>query len=249
VFEIDVPDEREDEVGELARSVAMMAQGLKERERLRDMFGKYMAGQVVQDLLGGGELTLKGEAREITVVMSDIRGYTALTEELGAAQIVQLLNQYFTILVDAVIANEGVVDKFMGDAMLCWFGAPVPQADHSQRAMRAAVVMMEEAARWNARRVESGLVPVATGVGVASGRVVVGNIGSERRLEYTAIGDAVNLASRLCSKAGEGEILVSDAVRRAVVDVTFEDVGPVEVKGISEPVLVSLVRIPTVAPP
>jgi class 3 adenylate cyclase len=246
-YEVDVPDQREDEVGDLARSVALMAKGLKERERLRDMFGKYMAGQVAQELLAGGDLTLKGEAREITVVMSDIRGYTALTEELGAVEIVALLNEYFTILVDAVIANEGVVDKFMGDAMLCWFGAPVHQADHAERAMRAARVMMEEAARWNRRRIDSGLVPVATGVGVASGHVVVGNIGSERRLEYTAIGDAVNLASRLCGKAEAGEILVSDSVRQAVTGVPFEDVGPVEVKGVSEPVLVSRLRIPVVA--
>jgi adenylate cyclase len=246
-YEVDVPEDRHDEVGELARSVALMARGLRERERLRDMFGKYMAGQVAQELLAGGELSLTGEAREITVVLTDIRGYTALTEELGAVEVVQLLNEYFTILVDAVIAHEGVVDKFMGDAMLCWFGAPVPQEDHCERAVAAAREMMAEAAVWNRARVERGLKPVATGVGIASGQVVVGNIGSKRRLEYTAIGDAVNLASRLCSKAEAGEILVSEAVRVGAADVPFMKVGPMEVKGVSEPVLVSRLLFPTTA--
>lgn len=246
-YDVDVPEDRRDEVGELARSVALMARGLRERERLRDMFGKYMAGQVAQELLAGGELSLTGEAREITVVLTDIRGYTALTEELGAVEVVQLLNEYFTILVDAVIAHEGVVDKFMGDAMLCWFGAPVPQEDHCERAVAAAREMMAEAAAWNRARVERGLKPVATGVGIASGQVVVGNIGSKRRLEYTAIGDAVNLASRLCSKAEAGEILVSEAVCVGAADVPFVKVGPMEVKGVSEPVLVSRLLFPTTA--
>jgi class 3 adenylate cyclase len=246
-YAIEVPEDRQDEVGELARAVAVMARGLEEKERLRDMFGKYMAGQVAQELLGRGELSLEGEEQEITVVLSDIRGYTALTEELGAAEVVQLLNEYFTILVDAVIANEGVVDKFMGDAMLCWFGAPVPQADHAERALRAARSMMEEVSRWNLRRVRSGLAPVATGVGVASGKVVVGNIGSQRRLEYTAIGDAVNLASRLCSKAAEGEILASAAVCARTPEVQFEALGPMDIKGVSEPVEVGRLMFPTVA--
>jgi len=246
-YEVEVPDDREDEVGELARSVALMARGLKERERLRDMFGKYMAGQVAQELLGGGELTLEGEARDITVVLTDIRGYTALTEELGAAEVVLLLNQYFSILVDAVIANDGVVDKFMGDAMLCWFGAPLPQPDHGAKAVKAAREMMDEAARWNRDRLRKGLKPVATGVGIASGGVIVGNIGSQRRLEYTAIGDAVNLASRLCSKAEAGEILVNESVRLAAPDAPFEEVGPIEVKGVSEPVLVSRLVVATTA--
>jgi adenylate cyclase len=135
----------------------------------------------------------------------------------------------------------------MGDAMLCWFGAPVPQEDHCERAVAAAREMMAEAAVWNRARVERGLKPVATGVGIASGRVVVGNIGSRRRLEYTAIGDAVNLASRLCSKAEAGEILVSEAVCVGAADVPFMKVGPMEVKGVSEPVLVSRLLFPTTA--
>jgi len=238
-----VDEGRIDEVGDLSRAVNGMARGLAEREQLRDMFGKYMASQVVQELLDKGEISLQGEAREITVLLSDIRGYTALTEELGAAEVVALLNGYFAILVDSVIAEEGVVDKFMGDAMLCWFGAPVPTEDHCRRAVAAALRMEKRLAEWNDERRAAGKVAVATGIGIAAGNVVVGNIGSPERFEYTAIGDAVNLASRLCSMAEAGEILVSDITRDAAVGCGIEpdcfiEVGPADVKGVREPVVV-----------
>lgn len=240
---IRVDESRIDEVGALSRAVNGMAKGLAEREQLRDMFGKYMASQVVQELLDKGEISLEGEAREITVLLSDIRGYTALTEELGAAEVVALLNGYFAILVDSVIAEDGVVDKFMGDAMLCWFGAPVTTEDHSGRAIAAALRMEERLAHWNDERLAAGKVPVATGIGIASGSVVVGNIGSPKRFEYTAIGDAVNLASRLCSMAEAGEVLVSNVTRNAALGCgvepnNFVEVGPAEVKGVREPVIV-----------
>ena len=249
-LDVQVPEDRIDEVGELARAVNKMARGLKEREQLRDMFGKYMASQVVQELLGAGEISLTGEARDVTVLLSDIRGYTALSEELGAAEIVALLNEYFTMLVECVIAEDGVVDKFMGDAMLCWFGAPVPAEDHRQRAVRAAVRMMERLGEWNADRVARGLNPVGTGIGTACGPVVVGNIGSPQFLEYTAIGDTVNLASRLCSKAEEGQILVTDRTRRicegdGVMVGRFVELGPMDVKGMAEPVSVHKIEVPT----
>ena len=236
-FSVRVDEGRGDEVGVLSSAINRMAEGLAERERLRGMFGRYMANQVVQALLDEGELRLTGELRPLTVIISDIRGYTALTEELGAEEVVALLNDYFAILVREVVARDGVVDKFMGDAMLCWFGAPAPQPDHGQRAADTCVAIMRALDVWNAGRVEKGLAPVLTGIGVASGPVVVGNIGSHERLEYTAIGDAVNLASRLCSKAAAGEVLVSDSVRQAVL-APFEVVGEVPVKGVRDPVLV-----------
>jgi adenylate cyclase len=251
-LDVQVPEDRIDEVGELARAVNQMARGLKEREQLRDMFGKYMASQVVSELLEKGEISLEGESREVTVLLSDIRGYTALTEELGAAEVVALLNEYFTILVDCVIAEDGVVDKFMGDAMLCWFGAPVPTDDHRQKAVRAAVRMMERLGAWNADRVAKGLKPVGTGIGTACGSVVVGNIGSPQFVEYTAIGDTVNLASRLCSKAEAGEVIVNTTTRRTceasgVMNDRFEEIGFVDLKGVAEPVRIHKIVVPTVA--
>ena len=245
-YDITVPDDRLDEVGDLARALRRAAEGLSERERLRDMFGKYMATQVVQDLLDQGEVSLAGELREVTVLITDIRGYTALTEQLGATEVVALLNSYFSVLVDVVLSHDGVIDKFMGDALLCWFGAPVPQADHAARAVAAAHDMMERTATWNQVRVAAGLPPVATGIGIAHGRVVVGNIGSPQRLEYTAIGDAVNLASRLCGKADAGEVLITAGVQQAAGG-DFEVVGDLEVKGVRAPVAVLRRRYPIVA--
>lgn len=244
-YVIDLPVERLDEVGKLARSVQRMAVSLAEKERLRDMFGKYMAREVVRDLLERDELDLQGELRDVTVLITDIRGYTALTEELGATEVVGLLNEYFGILVDAVIENEGVIDKFMGDALLAWFGAPVPQADHAERAVRTAIAVLDRSAEWNRKRVEAGLKPVVTGIGLASGHVVVGNIGSKQRLEYTAIGDAVNLASRLCAQAEAGEIVATSDV--ASHGEGFVCGGSIEVKGVSEPVAIHRLSRPQVA--
>jgi adenylate cyclase len=126
----------------------------------------------------------------------------------------------------------------MGDAMLCWFGAPVPQPDHAERAVAACTAIMERLHVWNVERTDQGLGLVGTGIGIACGEVVVGNIGSSQRLEYTAIGDAVNLSSRLCSHAEAGEVVATDAVRQAVPDAPFERIGPIQVKGVKEPVLV-----------
>ena len=249
-LDVHLPEDREDEVGDLARAVNRMSRGLKEREQLKDMFGKYMAVQVVQELMGRGELRLEGELRELSVLITDIRGYTALTEQLGAAEVVALLNEYFAILVEVVIEHDGVIDKFMGDAMLCWFGAPMPVEDHAARAVSAAVAMQERTADWNRQRVADGLAPVATGIGIAAGKVVVGNIGSPKRLEYTAIGDAVNLASRLCSKAGAGEVLVSDNVRAgATGQAGFIELGLIDVKGLAEPVAVHTLNCQVVSQP
>ncbi|MCB9536712.1 MAG: HAMP domain-containing protein [Myxococcales bacterium] len=240
-FSVRVEVRGDDEVAALGRAINDMARGLDERERLRGMFGRYMASQVVETLLDAGEVRLSGELRPLTVVISDIRGYTALTEALGAEDVVALLNDYFAILVEAVVRREGVVDKFMGDAMLCWFGAPMDQPDHAQRAVDACADIMRALDAWNAERATRGLAPVHTGIGVATGDVVVGNIGSAQRLEYTAIGDAVNLASRLCSKADAGQVLVSGAVR-AAVEAPLEPVGAMQVKGVAEPVEVHRLR-------
>lgn len=236
-YDVELPDDREDEVGELARAMVGMARGLKERERLRDMFGRYMTRQVADRLLtNGADVELKGELREVTVLISDIRGYTALTEKLGASEVVALLNEYFAILVQTVVEHDGVIDKFMGDAMLCWFGAPFPVPEHPRRAVEAAAAIQKKLDAWNVQRVARGLAPVLTGIGLASGEVVVGNIGSPQKLEYTAIGDAVNLASRLCHTAREREVVATGKVKRAAEVVAWESVGQLDVKGVREAV-------------
>ena len=234
--------DREDEVGQLAQAVDKMIEGLRERERLHHMFGRYMSRQVVSELLDQDQIGLDGELRDLTILITDIRGYTNLTEELGAEDVVALLNDYFTILVDEVVRREGVVDKFMGDAMLCWFGAPVPQADHAQRAVDAATQILSRLNDWNREREAKGQKPILTGIGIATGAVVVGNIGSTERLEYTAIGDAVNLSSRLCSLAEGGEIVLDHATA-SQSETASEDAGEVVVKGVSNPVPIRKITV------
>ena len=241
-FEVSLDLDREDEVGVLARSVDNMAKGLRERERLRQMFGRYMSRQVVNELLHHEQLEVQGELRNLTIMITDIRGYTNLTEKLGAEEVVALLNDYFAILVDEVTAQDGIVDKFMGDAMLCWFGAPVPQPLHPTRAVTTASRMLSRLAAWNGERVAQGNAPVETGIGIATGRVVVGNIGSSTRLEYTAIGDAVNLSSRLCSLAAGGEIILDDATASQIA-MSCEDAGEVRVKGVSKPLSIFKITV------
>jgi class 3 adenylate cyclase len=237
-LEVRVPENRVDEVGSLSKAVNVMVGGLRERERIRAMFGKLIANQVVEQLLSKEELKLTGELREVTVLTTDIRGYTALTNKLGPQEIVALLNEYFSLLIDVVIEHGGTIDKFMGDALLCWFGAPSAQLDHAARAVACSRAIMERLEEWNRDRIKQGLSPVGTGIGLASGLVVVGNIGSMKKMEYTAIGDAVNLASRLCSQASSGQVLLPENTRaEAGVDGLASE-GTMILKGIAEPVAV-----------
>jgi len=234
-LEVDLPVGRGDELGSLARDLASMAKGLEERARLRDMFGKYMTPQVADRILELGPVGLSGELREITVIMTDIRGFTALTERLGAEQVVALINDHFRILVDVMAEFEGVVDKYMGDCLFGYFGAPLCQPDHRARALQASLVMQRRLDEWNQERAKDELAPVVAGIGIASGSAIVGNMGSPQRLEYTAIGDVVNLASRLCHEAKGGEIVV-EAVFAPVEETAFERAGSLSLKGVAEPV-------------
>ncbi|MEZ4320031.1 MAG: adenylate/guanylate cyclase domain-containing protein [Myxococcota bacterium] len=242
---VEVEESGRDEVGQLAVAINEMTRGLRQREEIRDAFGKYVSAEFVQRLVDDGAVKVEGQLAELTVMESDIRGYTPLTEALGANEIVQLLNEYFAIVVEIVIAENGHVDKFMGDAMLCWFGSPIrPCADHQARATRAATRILERLAAWNAERVARGEPPVHTGIGIATGPVVVGCIGSPEKLEYTAIGEGVNVSARLCSKAEAGQVLVSEAVWAASGDDRFVRIGPIAVKGVSEPVIVHAFQVP-----
>lgn len=233
-----VPEVGQDEVGQLTRSINRMVKGLREREQLRQLFGKYLSPHLADTLLSREQVTLSGELREVTVLTTDIRGFTQFSSQRGAPDVVTLLNSYFEILVEIVLRHGGTVDKFMGDALLCWFGAPLPLPDHRARAMAAALEIQERLARWNLQRLTDGEDPLPTGIGVAAGQVVVGNIGSSQRLEYTAIGDAVNLSSRLCALADGGEIVVTDDVYQARPDPRFSPEKQANVRGIQTPVAV-----------
>ena len=186
-----------DELEDLASGFNTMVDGLKERDKLRTTFGKYMTAAVMEHLLAG-KVALGGESLKVTILFTDIRSFTTISEKMDPQQLVGLLNEYFTEMVGIVMSEDGVVDKYIGDAIMAVFGAPVPKPDDAveRRARRRADARGARTSSTSASP-SAGLPPLRTGIGIHTGEVVAGNIGSEKRMEYTVIGDAVNLASRL----------------------------------------------------
>jgi adenylate cyclase len=227
-----------DELEDLAQGFNAMVDGLRERDKLRVTMGKYMTEEVLEHVLAG-EVELGGKTLELTILFCDLRDFTTLSENRTAQEIVALLNEYFTHMVDCVLAEGGVVDKYIGDNIMAVFGAPVTRPDDAQRAVRAAVRMRAALVKLNDSFAERGLQKLRFGIGLHSGEVVAGNIGSAKRMEYTVIGDAVNLASRLESKTKElgTDIIISEATReRLDSTTTTELIGDVHVKGRAQPV-------------
>ena len=229
-----------DELEDLAAAFNTMVDGLKERDKLRTTFGKYMTQTVMEHLMSG-QVQLGGETLTVTILFSDIRSFTTISEQMNDAQaLVGLLNEYFTEMVTIVMEEDGVVDKYIGDAIMAVFGAPVSKPDDAVRAARAAVRMRVALAALNTRLVARGVSPLRTGIGIHTGVVVAGNIGSEARMEYTVIGDAVNLASRLESSTKElgVDVLISaetnELVKHACITAAMRKIT---VKGRGEPVM------------
>jgi adenylate cyclase len=176
-----------------------------------------------------------------TVLFSDIRGFTGITEKLGAQGTVALLNEYFTLMVDCIQREGGMLDKFIGDAMMAGFGVPVPHVDDADRALRAAIAMIGELRRWNVQRASEGRAAIDIGIGLNTDSVVSGNIGSKKRMDYTMIGDGVNLASRLesaCKQYG-AHILVSELTYRKLRGTyRAREIDLLLVKGKTQPVAI-----------
>jgi adenylate cyclase len=181
----------------------------RERE-VRTTFERYFAPGVAAAIAHAPEQVALGGARlPVAVLFTDIRGFTGLVERLAPEEVAALLGDYFGVVVDAVFEQEGTLDKFIGDAAMAVWGAPLPMLDAADRALRAARTVLAELAIVNARRTGEGRPTIPVGLGLSYGEVFAGNIGSERRLEYTVVGDAVNVASHLCQSAAAGEILLS----------------------------------------
>lgn len=232
-LEQEVKIKSHDELQELAHSFNEMVKGLKERDFIRNTFGKYVTKQVAEAILNG-RLQLGGERRRASILISDIRGFTSMSEKLPPEEVVDFLNQYFTKMVDVVIKYEGTLDKFIGDAMLAVFGAPISHLDDARRAVQVALEMREELRKFNQERQEKGKDPIKIGIAVHTGEVVAGNIGSEVRMEYTVIGDTVNLTSRLekLNKELNTDFLISETTYKEVQDlVEAKELPTVTVRG------------------
>jgi len=210
-------------------------------KRVRTTMARYMDPALADQLVRGGDDILGGTSVEATVMFSDIRSFTSLAEELGPQATVTLLNDYFTIMVECIQQHGGMLDKFIGDAIMAAFGLPVAHGDDADRAVRAAVAMISSLFEWNERRVQDGRRPIDMGIGINTGMVVTGNIGSPKRMDFTMIGDGVNLASRLESacKQYSARILISEHTFARLKGVyRIREVDHVVVKGKTEPVAV-----------
>jgi len=212
-------DESRDEVGQLGKALNQMTRGLQERDRVKELFGRYVATQVSEKIVKG-ELALEGESRHVSILFSDIRGFTAIAEGMPPAQVVSFLNDYFSEMVEAVFEQGGVLDKFMGDGLMAVFGSMSDMPDHPRRAVLTALRMKSLLAKINGNRVMHGDPPITIGIGVHTADVIVGNIGSRRRLEYTIIGDGVNTCSRVeaLNKEFGTTILITEPTWEAVKD-------------------------------
>ena len=207
---------------------------------LQGAFGHYVSEEIVASILAHPEkLTLAGEEKELTILFTDIRGFTSMSETMTARQLSAFLNEYLSAMTDIIMARGGTVDKFIGDAIMAFWGAPLDDHDHAGHALGACLEMRRRLAELRPEWVARGLPPVETGIGANSGTVSVGNMGSRTRFSYTVMGDAVNLASRLegLTKIYGAGILVSEATRRAAGDRFFyRTIDLVRVKGKREPV-------------
>ncbi|HEY9071774.1 MAG TPA: GAF domain-containing protein [Candidatus Ozemobacteraceae bacterium] len=220
--------------------VVLVLEDITKEKRVKSNLTRYMSKDLVDKLTSGaGSIELGGTKREVTILFSDIRGYTSLTEKLGPNEIVEMLNDYFSHMVDAIFKYDGVLDKFIGDAIMAVFGAPVPLPDHALRSVNAALEMKRALAEFNASRIASGKVPIKIGIGISTGEVLCGNIGSNKRMEYTAIGDGVNLSSRLesATKLYRAMTLLSEFTHEQVKGHVFtRELDFIRVKGKQKPV-------------
>ncbi len=230
--------QREDEIGFLAHSFNAMLGGLEEREKIRDIMNKIVSPEIAHEMLQRG-VALGGEVRESTVLFADIRGFTTLSEGMPPEELLQLLNAYLGRMCRVIEQEKGVIDKYIGDEVMAIFGAPLAQTDHALRAVTAAVGMLHELALFNREQKETSTTAptLRIGIGVASGPVIAGNVGSPERLNYTVLGDTVNLASRLqgLTKEYHVPLIISGTTQaRVALEFSCRSLGKTAVRGRQE---------------
>ncbi len=228
---------RLDEIGRLENSVNEMAVGLAEKEKVRDILGKVVSREIAEELMSG-KVNLGGETRTATILFSDIRDFTSLCESQAPEAILGFLNHYLSEVSSAIEEHKGVVDKYIGDAVMALFGAPVSSEHDVNNALLAALAMRSRVEQMNNASRSSGTPELKTGIGIHSGEVVAGNLGSLNRMNYTVIGDTVNLASRLESLTKQYDVstIVSEETRNLGVGFIYRELDLVRVKGKNKPV-------------
>lgn len=232
-YHVKVPVRSHDEMGQLAASFNEMADGLQLNQKYQRLLSQVTDRMVAEQLINSGEAALGGELREVTVLFCDIRGFTTLTAGMPPHDVISLLNEHMTALTSLVHQDSGVVDKFVGDMVMAIFGAPFAYGDDAYRAAQCALRMVDIRDQLN----KTGKWQFQVGIGIATGTVVAGCMGSDERLDYTVLGERVNLASRLCGNAGEGCILIDDTTRERLGDLAVVTEMPgLALKGYAEEV-------------
>ena len=229
-----------DEIGAVTEGFNRMLEGLREREVIRETFGQYVTREIRDEILAG-RVSFDGQLEDVSILFADLRDFTPWVEQTAPREVVRDLNGYFTEMDAAVRGQRGLVLQFIGDEIEAVFGAPLRAPDHADRAVAAALEMRRRLADWNARRAQDGKPPLKNGIGIHSGTVLAGNIGSAERSTYALVGDAVNLASRIqgLNKDLGTEILLSEETRRRLTGtVALEALPAVRVKGKSAEVSV-----------
>jgi class 3 adenylate cyclase len=233
-----------DEIGQLTRAFNGMVEGLRQRDFIRTTFGRYVSPEVVKTLLESPEgLRLGGEKRVVTILMSDLRGYTRFAEHGDPAHVMEVLNGYLARMTEIVIAHGGTINEFIGDAIFAIFGAPLAHPDHAERAAATALAMQRAMDEINADHAARGLPRFEMGIGLNTGEAVVGNIGSEQRAKYAVVGSAVNVAARVEGATVGGQIFMTSQTYEAIAAIA--EVAPplaIEVKGLSEPLVLHELR-------
>lgn len=239
-FDQRIEKKSNDEIGDLTQAFNDMTQSLKEKEQIKDAFRRYVSHQVAEEIFKNPAAyidTLKGTRRKVTVFFADIRGFTPLAERLPAEEVVSLLNDVLTSMTNNIFKYEGTIDKFLGDGLMAVFGAPIVHKNDTDLAIHAAVDIQKSIDLMNKERARLNKDLIKVGIGVHTGEVVVGNIGTKERLDYTVIGDSVNLASRLQGVASGGEIIISEhAFTESSVPYKFSEPMLIKVKGKAEPI-------------
>jgi class 3 adenylate cyclase len=243
-FDYRLEERRRDELGRLAHDFNLMTEGLRDREFVKNTFKRYVTKQVAEKILSQKDaISLEGENREVTVLFSDLEGFTAFSERHEPHEVVALLNEYLAIMIDIIFMYEGALDKFLGDGVMAYWNAPLDQDHAPLKAALAAAEMQHAIAEFNKKRVAEGKEPVYAGIGITTGEVVAGNIGSEKKMEYTVIGDKVNLAQRIEGQTDRGQILMDNTTYVQIKDYCFATpLPPSRVKGKKDPVQIYVVH-------
>ncbi len=218
-FKTRVQIKTHDELTWLGNAFNEMAEGLEEREKVKSVFNKFHSKEIVQLLLNG-EVKLGGERKEIAILFSDIRNFTQMSEELQPEEVIEMINEYLSVMVTAIRSNHGIIDKFVGDAIIAIWGIPDSSKNDIPNSVKAALAMREALAELNAKRMAKEKPLLNIGIGIHYGPAIAGNVGSDEKMEYTVLGDSVNLASRVetLTKQLETDILITEVMAQQVSD-------------------------------